>query len=252
MCEPTTISLVALGVGAAASAAGTYMQYEGTQQAARAQNDATTRAMAAARAETQRQEDIANRSRAIAGEVAQQAGPDAMAGRLQHAEETRQAGLEQAVASDPNRDRLMGGQDGASSTVRTIISDRRAEAAAKMAREAVNRARLGSWGDAFVNLGETTAPLMDRINMQGSFARGSSGALGVETAAQEKIRELGAYRGAGLRALGSGVSAIGNSVSSNAGSIGGWFAPSAGGAKGATDAFGAAAATAKTQMPGLY
>jgi hypothetical protein len=225
MCEPTTISLVALGVGAAISAGGAYMQYEGTNAAAKAQNNATARGMAYTTAETARQNQLRDQANSQAEAVTAESGPAAMQRRMQEAEAQRQQGAQAATDADPNKDRLLGGQAGASNVVRTVISDRRGEAAAKLGREALARARLGSWGDAFVNLGETTAPMMDRIGMFGNFARGSSGALGVETGAMNALNGLGAYKGAGSRAIGSGMSGIGNATMSNSGTIGGWFKP---------------------------
>ena len=217
MCEPVAI------VSAVAAVAGAALQYQGAQQARNAQEEASNQAAAAAMREQQRQDEISGRSREQAGRIAQESGPQAMQERLRQAEARRAEGLTAATAEDtPNQDRL-GGQQGASDVVRTVISDRQGEARAKLAREALARARLGSWGDAFVNLGETTAPMQDRIGMFGSFARGSAGASGVEQQAAEVRRNLAQYEGAGLRAIGSGVSALGNAGLSNAGTVGSWF-----------------------------
>lgn len=251
MCDPAS---AAFAISAAVAAGGAYMQYEGTQQAAKAQNDATIRAMQSQRQEAARQLGLSERSRAQAAQVAQESGPQQMQRRLQEAETRREQGLTTATEGDPNRDHLLGGQGDASNVVRTVISDREGEARAKLGREALARARLGSWGDAFVNLGETTAPMTDTIGMLGSFQRGSAGASGVEAGAWEKMRELGAYEGADLRAIGSGMSAIGNAGMGSAGTIGGWFAPAkAGGAAlGATGNIMGPAAGAGAQTPGWY
>lgn len=68
---------------------------------------------------------------------------------------------------------------------RTIIADRTAEARAKLAKEALARAKLGAWGDAFRGLTDATQPASDRIAQTGNFSQGSRGVLPMADQAAE-------------------------------------------------------------------
>ncbi len=230
MCEPistsTAISLAAAAAGAVASAGGAYMQYQGVQDAARDANDARTRAATAARTEAERQDALTQRRRQEAAAIAGEAAPVNIQQRMDQAVADRTASpVLPTDGSDPNQD-LLGGQADASATVRNVISDRMAETRAKMAREALSRAKLASWGDAFRATGEAQQPHRENMDMWGDFARGSSGVLGLETSA---YGQTDPSAGAAARAIGSGMSGVGNAMMSNAGAIGGevngWFTP---------------------------
>lgn len=245
MCEPistsTAISLATAAVGAAVSAGGAYMQYQGAQEAASDARDARARAATAARTEAERQDALTQRRRQEAAAIAGEAAPVNIRQRMDQAVAERTANpVLPTDGTDPNRD-LLGGQAGASATVRNVISDRAAETRAKMASEALSRARLASWGDAFRMTGEAQQPHRENMDMWGDFARGSAGVSGIEVGA---FGQTDPSAGAGKRALGSGMSGVGNGLMSNAGTIGGevngWFnstgkpaTPASGGAKSA-------------------
>lgn len=219
MCEPV---LIIGGLSLAASAAGGYMQYEAQQAALSAQRRASDRAAAAGIREQQRQEDIRARGQPIAEETAQEGARASVDERVDAAAAHRLAGLE--AASEGNaQNRDIGGQAGSSNLVMNSIADRTAEARAKLGSEAMARARMGAWGDAFTGIGEANQRRRETIDMLGSFSRGSLGAEGVEQAAAAKQRELGAYEGLGDRTLGGGISALGNAGLANSKQIAGWF-----------------------------
>jgi hypothetical protein len=226
MCEPisatTAVTLAASAASAAAAAGGAYMQYQGTQAQARDRDNAQARAAQAARAEAARQDGLTARRRAEAGAIRDEAAPVDVQQRMDDAVAARTANPSLPTdGNDPNQD-LLGGQAGASGTVRNVISDRMAETRAKLGREALARAKLSSWGDAFMRTGEAQQGARERLDMYGDFARGSSGTLGLETSG---LGTADPNAGAGGRMIGSALSGAGNAGLSNAGTIGSWFAP---------------------------
>lgn len=218
MCEPTLIALGSLAV----TAAGSYMQYEGQQAALDAQRSASERAAANTRMELQRQEEIRQRSAVVADETAQAGAREAVDQGIQQNTDRRNADYaEAAAANGQNRD--IAGTAMASNLVQNSIADRTAEARARLASEALARAKMGAWGDTFLHLGEGNQRRRDQIDAFGSFSRGSAGASSVEQAAAQKDYQLGAFEGAGDRALGGAISALGNAGLANAKQINGWF-----------------------------
>lgn len=219
MCEPTIIAAASLAV----AAGGAVMQYQGQQEALSAQRSASNRAAAAAIQEQSRQEDIRQRGQPVADATAQEGARASVDQRVDDATAHRLTGL-QAASEGNAQNREIGGQTGSSNLVMNSIADRTAEAHAKLGSEALARARMGAWGDAFTGIGEANQRRRDTIDMLGSFSRGSVGAESVEQAAFAKQRELGAYEGLGDRTVGGALSGLGNAGLSNSGKIAGWFA----------------------------
>lgn len=244
MCEPVVTPILA-AASLAVAAGGAYMQYDGQQQALTAQNRASDRAAAATIEETSRQDALRERGAGVADQTAAEGSRASVDARVEDATERRFAGQE-AAAEGNQQNREIAGTGTASNLVRNSIADRTAEARAKLSGEALARARMGAWGDAFTGIGEANQRRRDQIDALGSFSRGSIGASSVDQAAAARARELGAFAGSGDRAVGGGLSALGNAGLSNRSAIGGWFASPTGTSGTSTGAGGLAGAYGST------
>ena len=200
MCWPLVI---AAAVAVAASTAGAAMQADAARTAEDRAAAATTTAADANQAQNDRAfSAFQNSSGDTTPQAAQQGLDQATQSRLATA--TNVAANAPTVASLP-------GQETASSAVRQVISDRAAEAQAKLAGEALARAKLGAWGDMFQGIAEATAP--NRAVIQAANAAKAGNTSTFQT-------QLGAAQLAGNneKTAGSLVSGIGSAAASSAGS----------------------------------
>lgn len=193
MCDPVTIGLGVAGL--AATAAGGGIQAHADNKAQKIETGVAgqraiegqrlnAQKLALARAETERQTRLQGEAARLYDQTAPQYGRPAMDQRLADAERQRTETIAQPTGFNPAQD-FLPGQPSGSMLTRTIIADRTAEARAKLAKEALARAKLGAWGDAFRGLADATQPASDRIGQVGSFREGSKSVVPLEDQASE-------------------------------------------------------------------
>jgi hypothetical protein len=236
MCDPVSASIAA--AAAVASAGGGIIQAGAQNKAAktqaradagelRAQTKANAASQTLATREQQRQIGLSNEAAPIFDRGLPEYGRPATDARMGAATDRRMATIN-ATTPQGMEGVYLPGQLQGSSITRNAIADRVAEARAKLAGQALARARLGSWGDAFQGLSERTQPLMDQAGQISSFKAGSASVLPVEQNAVEARQgaeniaagaPLGSlFRTQQIGGMGSLLSGAGSSLATLAGS----------------------------------